>query len=275
MYCNVAGRAVVNGKCGCSPTYYPTQTTCLPCMVNAVYNSSLQRCVCVSGYSMSNGACVRDVWCPYNSAWNSTLQRCVCKNQGMYVIDNVCRPCKLYSSWNGSACVCDSGYHNVSGICSKICTDGTWNGQICVCNPGYGFSGGVCKRCSPYAYYNNVQKKCVCHDGYWGDGVVCTICDSSCKTCSGPGNTNCTSCSSGSVSGGKCSSSCQPGTYPSNGHCVSCTANCILCYAAKTCDTCASGYKKHIVNSGNGVQVYCVQQPTSSATHVLTLRDAV
>ena len=236
-FCNSVGRAVnSNNQCGCALTYYPTVNSCLPCTANSQYNTTLGRCVCNNGYILSNGACVVSQNCPSGSSYNPTLGRCVCAAPDQYVINGFCQTCPINSAFNGSACVCNSGYQMQNGICVQNCVNATWNGNTCVCWSGYYIINGVCRQCDPNSAYSNIQLTCVCNAGYYGTWQSCTLCDSSCKTCSGAGANNCSTCHIGNPSNGACSNTCPARQYQAaNNVCQNCTANCILCFTGSTC----------------------------------------
>jgi len=99
-----------------------------------------------------------------------------------------------------------------SELCgTRPCINGCWGAGKCV--------NGVCQ----------------CDDGY--SGVDCsTICHSSCRKCTGTGNTMCSACYSGGV------------LNTATGTCPSCDVSCATCSgpAANQCSTCVSNaYLKH------------------------------
>ena len=71
------------------------------------------------------------------------------------------------------------------------------------CAQGFYISGNFCMPCPSGASCDGYTIQC--GDGYFHDGSKCQRCDSSCKTCSGTKNTQCTSCYAGySLSSGAC-----------------------------------------------------------------------
>jgi hypothetical protein len=58
--------------------------------------------------------------------------------------------------------------------------------------------------------------------------MQCSVCDSSCATCVGSSNQNCTSCPSG--------------LFLQNGTCISCSSGCNQCQNNAVCASCATGY---------------------------------
>lgn len=261
--------------CVCSPTYYPTNLGCSPCPANSRYNSTQGTCTCNPNFTLSNGQCVPIINCPFNSFWNATTQQCQCNVSGQYVIDGFCQVCIPFSSWNGSACVCNPGYTLNNSLCQQPCVNATWNGMTCVCWQGYFIIGGTCKQCDVNSYYNSTQFTCVCKDGYFGNWSQCSTCDPSCRTCSGPGANQCTGCTNGTLANGFCRPSCQSGQYVNhNNQCANCIANCALCYGPTTCTTCATGFTPNSVNNAGTMITSCSPNPTGT-TSTITLRGNV
>lgn len=244
-YCNIVGRQVVNGSCVCASNYYPTSTGCSPCPAHSHYNATQGTCSCDTNYTISNGLCVAITYCPFDSFWNATAQRCQCNTAGQYVIDGYCQVCPPYSNWNGSACVCSSGYYLSGSSCVRSCVNGTWNGVTCVCWNGYYIIGGTCQHCDINSHYDNTRFTCLCNDGYFGTWNQCSACDSSCATCSGPGYNQCTSCRTGyNLNNGFCVQICSAGQFlNSTNQCQSCHTSCATCSGAASnqCTSCPSG----------------------------------
>ena len=216
-YCNTPDRAVTDGKCGCSASYYPTSTGCSPCIPNSAYNVTARTCLCINNYALLNGQCVLNVNCPFMSYYNAALQKCICNYAGQYVIDGYCQQCQQYSVYNGSACVCQTGYYISGGFCIQNCTaNQTWNGMLCQCKPGYYIIGGTCMTCHP-----------------------------TCATCSGPGTNQCLTCNTGATfNNGFCTATCGAGTYLNNlNQCSACDTTCLTCSGPgnNLCTSCASG----------------------------------
>jgi proprotein convertase subtilisin/kexin type 5 len=246
-YCNTPDRSVTDGKCGCSLSYYPTSTSCSPCIPNSAYNSTAKTCLCITNYAMLNGQCVLNANCPFMSYWNAALQKCICNFTGQYVIDGYCQSCQPYSVYSGSVCVCQSGYYMSNGFCIQNCTaNQTWNGQVCQCKQGYYLIGGTCMLCDANSYYSNTLFTCVCNNGYFGTWSQCSQCDASCATCSGPGSNQCLTCrGSATFSNGFCRVVCIPGTYANSlNQCSSCDSSCYTCSGPgnNLCTSCAFGF---------------------------------
>ena len=114
--------------------------------------------------------------------------------------------------------------------CQKCSSDFYLSGNTCVVCP----QGATC---DGYIF--------ICPDGRFNNGSQCAYCHSSCKTCSGARNNNCTSC--------------DPRAYLSGGQCVDCPANAV-------CDgssyfSCATGYIK-----SDGECVKDEEEPTKTNT---------
>ena len=254
-YCNTIGRTVSNGVCVCSSTYYPTQTTCSPCIANSHYSSSQLSCICDTNYIMSNGQCIVSVTCPLNSNWNQSQQTCVCVATNQYVINGYCQACVINSHYDAASisCVCDTGYAMSGGVCTTSCVNSTWNGNTCVCWSGYYIISGVCRQCDVNSHYSNTAFTCVCNDGYYGTWSQCSACSSTCLTCSGPNTNQCISCPSNSPLNGVCTVSCVNSTWNGstcicwagynliNGACQQCDVNSVYSASAATC-ICNNGY---------------------------------
>ena len=249
-FCNTVGRAITNNVCGCSITYYPTINSCLPCISNSQYSSTQGRCICNTGYVLSNGACVVSQNCPSGSTYSPALLRCVCAASNQYVIDGYCQVCQINSAFNGTACACNTNYILQNGICAQQCVNATWVGNTCVCWAGYFIIQGVCRQCDPNSAYSNIQLTCVCNAGYYGTWQSCSLCNSNCKTCSGPSASECLTCQIGNPSSGSCTNTCAARQYQdANRVCQSCTAHCLICFSRTTCDSCETGYTKNSVNN--------------------------
>lgn len=81
-----------------------------------------------------------------------------------------------------------------------------------------------------------------CPIGKFGNTTtsICDPCHSSCRTCVGPLETDCLSCSSGSfdITNTTCVSSCGAGRYNSNSICYACPDRCSTCTSVATCTAC-------------------------------------
>lgn len=185
----------------------------------------------MTGYVLQNGACIINSYCPPNSYWNQATNQCLCNAFLHYVINGYCQSCPLNSQWNGTLCLCQTGY--------------TMKDNTCVCSPGTYLIGSTCRACDVNAVYILSQRTCVCKGGWYGTFDRCSQCPSSCATCSGPGNDQCITCPVNSqFSNGFCtSSSCPSGYYTDgNNNCQACLNNCAVCSNASSCIQCNPGY---------------------------------
>ena len=181
----------MNGtQCICSRTYRPTSTGCEACPANSLYNSTNRQCICIQGFYLSGGSCLRTQVCPSRSTWNPQLNICQCEFSDQHVINGFCQPCSRYSQWNGSDCVCDPGFNKVEDFCTKDCPENeTWNGISCLCNRNFFRVRGNCVQCGENARYNALTQVCVCKEGWVGDGFNCVcpsgrfVIDGNCVTC--------------------------------------------------------------------------------------------
>ncbi len=76
----------------------------------------------------------------------------------------------------------------------------------------------------------------------------CSLCYSNCETCTGPSESNCTTCRSGFFElGKKCHSQCPPGFYgdAKRRECIPCSPNCHTCDNNVTCIQCSHGYVRN------------------------------
>ena len=92
------------------------------CPSNQVYNNILCECVCILGYYMSNGHCMRfdpqNPVCGRNEVYKD--KRCKC-DYGFYLIGTICDVCPPYSTYNLDtlSCDCASGFVLVQGECRR------------------------------------------------------------------------------------------------------------------------------------------------------------
>ncbi|KPU75290.1 uncharacterized protein Dana_GF19273, isoform B [Drosophila ananassae] len=70
----------------------------------------------------------------------------------------------------------------------------------------------------------------------------CLACDASCESCSGPSETNCTSCAPNRLLEQKrCVSGCQDGFFMETGVCLPCLHTCSQCVSRTNCSNCLKG----------------------------------
>jgi cysteine-rich repeat protein len=93
-----------------------------------------------------NGICPNITTCPTNSAWNGTI--CICNN-GWYNISGICQQCPPGTNYNGFQCI------NIPPVCSQ---NSFYNSTInqCQCNNGLYNISGVCQQCPSGTYFNGL-----------------------------------------------------------------------------------------------------------------------
>ncbi|ESU40069.1 Variant-specific surface protein [Giardia duodenalis] len=212
-----AGTPLVTcSQCSTNKKVRPDKKGCADtCPTNSSDNNGV--CECASGYTPDETGCTKD----------TTPQ---CTTPGCKACDNpaedseVCTECveNKYLTPT-SQCIADcaalSGYYGATENEKKVCK------RCEVAN---------CEAC-------NAQGQCqTCTTGFYLDSKECKACDSSCKSCSGATNADCTACPSGKAltygSGdtkGTCGEGCTTGT--GQGACKTCgltvegTAYCSAC----------------------------------------------
>ncbi len=207
--CSLPGQTISGTNCVCSSNYYPSGGNCVACPNFSTFNPSSNSCVCVSGYTLVNGQCIRTISCPTGSVFNPSTQLCQCTNPSQNVINGVCQACQSGSTWNGNACVCNSGFFLSNSLCypcSSTCQtcSGPANNQCLTCSVnrvtpvnGVCTSGGT--GCNPGFFLSTTGQ--------------CSPCLTNCATC--VSSTSCSKCISGyttllSSVGGNVVVSCVP-----------------------------------------------------------------
>lgn len=67
--------------------------------------------------------------------------------------------------------------------------------NICRCASTHFATANGCVACPPNSLYNATLRYCVCNQGFYPDNNNnCLPCHSSCLTCSGPSESQCTRC---------------------------------------------------------------------------------
>lgn len=157
--------------------------------------------------------------CPSGAEWNQVKLRCECKIADQYLISGTCQSCIANAAWNGTQCVCRTGFFLI---------------------------GTECLTCDINSFYNSTLKNCVCNRGFYGDRTSCLKCDATCGRCSGPNANQCLDCTDVSLTlnNGVCSkpAACVAGMYLSGNVCKSCSAYCTTCSDENTCTGCTSGF---------------------------------
>ena len=209
--------------------YQSLNTTCHPTCLTCFGSSSTQCLTCNSSYSTyisSNSSCL----CKYGL--NSTATN---SNSG----------CARYQQ-------CDSSY-----IVTRTVVSSQIINQVCRCPSGKGrdistpLNQYVCKTCAClYGCEENNHRSCLCNStdfitlygyGYFYNASSgnCTRCHQSCKTCVGPANTDCLSCSTTT----NLDPNRPPGTcvyLPTPPITANCHITCMTCLQTQNISACAS-----------------------------------
>jgi hypothetical protein len=151
-----------------------------------------------------------------------------------------CTQCIAGATLNSGVCACPSGQYKINNSCSSkdysACPASCSSCQVdvgCVgCSSGYAKINGVCVG-KAYAACDTNCLKCEasgctqCPIGYSPRAEKCSNCDVSCRTCSGPSNAECLTCTDTGVTPDKgvcksCYSTCQACTGTSSTQCTVC-----------------------------------------------------
>jgi hypothetical protein len=234
-------------SCECLPGYYRDLTLgCLQCSTSCKscsgvgsdmcldcnnYATVVQgNCVCMMGYYASGGSCL-----PCSNecrTCSTTSTTCLSCKQGATLALGSCTP-------SVSGLVIDSsGEYSVPG-CPYSCATCTAVNQKCL-------------SCKPNAILLP-DGTCLCKEGFKLNpatgGCEVISCFVSCKTCTGPGQTDCTSCRKGSSldtsltepTTGACYCSLGYG-YDDAGECAPCNPACSTCSLVNKCLLCQPGF---------------------------------
>ncbi len=140
----------------------------------------------------------------------------------------------------------------ISEICQTCPENSLWNGTQCICRTGFFPIAGSCVECSSNSKF--VSGQCVCNFGFFGNGLTCTACHSTCGTCSSTLSTNCLTCVNASYvfSSGVCTlRQCNSGSYfsTSTQQCQKCSIDyCASCLTDRSCVTCITGFQLKTVS---------------------------
>lgn len=219
---------------------------------------------CISGYTVTNGACT--VLPPSGSTTTTTTTGSGCTG-GLYPYYGMtnaqaqaagnCYPCSYYcgssacSLGNPTGTVCGtsgsssgSGSGSGSVVCSvancTTCVTGSTT-ACAMCNANFILSSGNCITCpiTGCAKCSTSGSTCIsCNSGYsLGSGnASCIQCPTNCTSCSQSGNTiTCSICSSGNSPASNALSCISCSSIP---NCASCT----LSSGVTSCSSCISGY---------------------------------
>ncbi|XP_064411557.1 proprotein convertase subtilisin/kexin type 5b [Latimeria chalumnae] len=174
---------------------------CKKCWLNCetcVGSRSDQCTSCKNGYHLNeeSNSCVGT--CPEGFFLDkNNCKKCSesCKSCTTF---HTCTECRPSMSLQGTKCVvnCNNGtYYNAH---KKECEYCHWSCAACS-----GMGAEACTKCAKGFYMEDWRCVMSCSHGYYLDQSLengektCRKCDASCFTCSGPGEKNCTGCSSG------------------------------------------------------------------------------
>ena len=247
----------------CPPGYHlkAGPNLCLPCdsrCSNCIGFRSTECIACNLGYYLqpsSSGISSCRTICPAGYYPDPTTSQCT-------PCSAACAIC--FDSTETNCTACTSGYYLSpnSTVCSQSCPTGYWadaTTHTCApcheaCSSCTGPSKSQCESCHPgyYLQWNSTKclKGCVA-PGYWPDPLtnLCATCSAECKSCSGPFNTQCTSCNSGfflQPHSTTCSYLCPAGYYPDSqvNVCYPCSTGCAVCTGGtnSVCSQCKRGY---------------------------------
>ncbi|KAL4506331.1 hypothetical protein ABPG73_017065 [Tetrahymena malaccensis] len=211
------------------------QTSCLSCIDNYNYDSSLNICNPICDPSCKSCSS------PYNT------QSCLTCFDGDYLYNNQCLPCQLpcktcqNSSQNCLSCINNYTFNQSTFDCSPVCDQSCYtcsqplDSSSCLsCFNGFYLSNKQCLPCdSECSSCQLTAKNCTkCSDNYVFDEVqeICLpICASTCKTCILPLMNN------------QCSS-CYDGFYLNDFSCIQCQPPCQNCIDQNNCLSCQENY---------------------------------
>ena len=289
-----------NGSLGCectnaTMTYEGLTNQCI-CTGGTTLNTETGNCECDAGTWDNNGNCDSCHESCLTCSGGNYDQCTSCKDRAYQDMDNSCGCYGINNSQINGECVCNEGYgwdppafSCVAITCDVMCSSCREFADACVgCFAEtllytyvatYGDTEtGTCECGYENMVFSTDYGQCVCQDGTFEDGgFTCLACDSSCATCSGGGNSNCTSCdSTRTLSNGICycrdnlmlnlAGECncdQPG-YTLDGDDVTGTCafltcddpNCFECIGqADFCTACSSGF---VINASDTYGGYTV-----------------
>jgi hypothetical protein len=206
----------------CKPGY--TTAACIPCTSPCLTCSgsatACTACVPGSGFYLQKGAndCVAPTACIAGTyaEVNNVCTDCQAPCSTCVDFPDKCTSCPAGLGWNNYKClaICPAGQAirgttccdascsacNQDGTCTA-CMPAFWlqtSTQTCpACDPNCAtcqFSATYCLTCPAGMLMQSHKCVATCSDGYYKSGSNCLPCDVSCKTCTGPGKTDCTIC---------------------------------------------------------------------------------
>lgn len=235
-------KAILNSispnTCSCLDGFYPSTNSnnCQPCNLTCLTCSGPLDSECLScslPFTLSGGVCT----CPANSSpadcitCHATCQSCSGAGAAH------CSSCMADAEMQGaqpSNCICISGY--LPSPESDNCVP-CYNGCLSCYSP----AEADCYECYSSASLvgGKAPSSCACDSGYFPDTDIinCSACHSSCFTCTGPGDTECSVCYPNAMeNGGTCA--CSPMYFPSPNvaKCQACHYTCLACTGTSLID---------------------------------------
>ena len=150
-------------------------------------------------------------------------------------------------------CTCRAGYYNTTRLningacikCGQYCSVCENNENCLECTHNkMNIQGGTCD-----CPINSSLKidTCVANEGYYieqnSSGYYTDKCHSSCKSCTGPEDTECEICADELVKSGSLCVSCEPGKYFESNFCLECSDECLTCKDYSYCLSCKDSSK--------------------------------
>ncbi|EAR95046.2 TNFR/NGFR cysteine-rich region family protein (macronuclear) [Tetrahymena thermophila SB210] len=222
------GSTNICSKCdlSCFTCSGPSSSNCLSCSGSLFLSTSGNEC--------KNS-------CKTNEFQNNANNQCTpCDSSCLTCNGNLntnCLSCSdpLFLQQSSSTCIqkCDSNqYGQITPQRTCLVCDST-------CATCSGPNQNNCLSCSGSKYLDLSTNQCVtqCPSGTFNDNSnnKCSPCNTDCKTCSGPNNNQCLSCSLPKYfqkSNGMCLENCNSNQFKDNGSCTDCDASCAACSGA-------------------------------------------
>ncbi|KAL4491179.1 hypothetical protein ABPG73_013248 [Tetrahymena malaccensis] len=269
--CLVSYYLLGNNCLPCDNTCYscsgPGNNQCIQCLNNNYFISQKLNNVCDSNCDLTQGQYI-DQSNPNQKYCKMCISNCkTCSNStscqtcmdNYFLSGNICQPCDntCYSCsgpGNNQCIQCLNNNYFISQKLNNVCDsncDLTQGQYIDQSNPNQKY----CKMCSSFCNICNNSTSCqTCMDKYYLSGNICSPCDSTCKSCSGPGNNQCIQCLNNNYFISEklnniCDSICDvtQGQYidlsnPSQQFCRKCVNFCKTCSNSASCQICMDNY---------------------------------
>ncbi|KAL4502619.1 hypothetical protein ABPG73_014376 [Tetrahymena malaccensis] len=284
--CKTCSEAKNASKClSCNDGFYLDSGLCKKCISPCSTCKSSSECLtCENGYTfdVTSSKCQPqcDSSCLTCNKPNDSNSCLSCKDGSFLNNLSQCLPCKspclkcIGQADKCTSCITNYNLDNSSQSCSPICDSScktcseAKNASKCLsCNDGFYLDSGLCKKCiSPCSTCKNSSEcltykclSCISSDfTYDASQFKCkSSCHTSCKTCSGPSQSNCTSC--------------FDSYYLDNNQCKACLSPCDNCSQSQdNCTSCINGYtlntNKCEINCDSTCQTCSAPKDSSSCT---------